>query len=158
MDSFEARQGVFVMRLLRAIKRPSHCQCGGALCSHPSPLPTPSGRIQLGPIFHAPEVCTVTRFGSEPAIHGFKLPVTSDGERYNFRNGQGMGYEAQAVQRAILAGKLECEECPWAETLAVLRTMDEVSAAGWPSSERARRRGGVAFPSAQASFCNRHDG
>lgn len=58
-------------------------------------------------------------------MRAFPLPAAGDGERYNFRNGQGMGFEARAVQAAILAGKLECEECPWAETLAVLKTMDE---------------------------------
>lgn len=93
-----------------------------------SPCSRAAGRIELGPVFHAPEVCTVTRFGSEPAASAFPLPAMVDGERYNFTNGQGMCFEAQAAQKAILAGKLECEECPWTESLAVLRTMDEVNA------------------------------
>lgn len=161
-----------------------------------------AGRIDLGPPFHAPETCAVTRFGVAataveveagvememgPGVVRFPLPALSEGERYNYGNGQGMAYEAIAVrfsgdgrmtggassnvprvqasqqlaaaqqlalglptgcscllcaalrssahhslthprvqvQEAILAGRLECAECPLAESLAVLRTMDE---------------------------------
>ncbi len=47
----------------------------------------------------------------------------------------GFQYEAAEVARCVAAGRLESETLPWAETLAVLETMDEV-----------RRQLGVTYP------------
>ena len=79
------------------------------------------GTIELDGPFYAPTEVTVT-IGDERTT----LPPLHEG---------GFQYEAAEVARCVAAGRLESETLPWAETLAVLETMDEV-----------RRQLGVTYP------------
>jgi predicted dehydrogenase len=60
----------------------------------------------------------------------------TEGKKYEFeRTGRGFYWEADAVALDIAAGKVESDVMPWAETVRVLKIMDEV-----------RRQGGAKFP------------
>ncbi|KAF4976949.1 hypothetical protein FZEAL_6453 [Fusarium zealandicum] len=59
-----------------------------------------------------------------------------EGKTYDFGHaGRGFYWEADAVALSIAAGKMENDVMPWAETIRVMETMDEV-----------RRQGGATYP------------
>ncbi|HLV04182.1 Gfo/Idh/MocA family oxidoreductase [uncultured Georgenia sp.] len=79
------------------------------------------GMIELDGPFYGPTTFTVTRGDERTAVRP--------------QHEGGFQYEAAEVARCVAAGRLESETLPWAETVAVLETMDEV-----------RRQVGVAYP------------
>ncbi len=72
------------------------------------------GRIELGRDFFAPAGFHLCR-GAEP-IQRIDAPLL----------GRGMAHEALEVHRCLREGVIESPLVPWAETLDVLRTMDEI--------------------------------
>lgn len=76
------------------------------------------GRLRIHPLWWKPTRMTLTRpDGSEEA---FEIPFA----------GNGYGYEAAEAMRCLRVGALESPVMPLDETLAVMRTLDEVRA-GW---------------------------
>jgi predicted dehydrogenase len=81
---------------------------------------------------------TATISGTEGAITvegSFYAPTSfqvrrRDGRSWSFQQPGSMGlqYEAAEVARRVAAGDTESPRMTWADTLAVLRTMDEVRA------------------------------
>ena len=74
------------------------------------------GRITLHPPFWFPERLTLEVYGEETTE--MTLPM----------NGNGFNHEAAAVARCINAGLLESEIMPLDESLALMRTLDEIRA------------------------------
>lgn len=83
----------------------------------------PSGRIRIHAPFHHSALLTVHRGGERVAAHDTAY------------SGTGYGYEVEEVHRCLAAGVSESPKRPHADTLAVMRWMDEV-----------RRQIGVRFP------------
>ncbi|SDS88756.1 Predicted dehydrogenase [Paraoerskovia marina] len=81
-----------------------------------------TGRIEIDPWFYTP-----TSFRVVPN-DGVEAVYTNVAE-------QGMQYQAAEVARCIAVGRTESSRMPWDETLAVMRTMDEI-----------RRQVGVVYP------------
>ena len=79
------------------------------------------GMIEVEGPFYGPTTFTVTRGDERTTVRP--------------RHDGGFQYEAAEVARCVAAGRLESETLPWAETVDVLETMDEV-----------RRQVGVAYP------------
>ena len=79
-------------------------------------IATTDGRIDLPPGFHAAKHATWTPTGGEPErIDGLE-PIL----------GTGLGNEAAHVQECLHAGRLESPLVPHAQTLTLIRQMDEV--------------------------------
>lgn len=74
------------------------------------------GRITLQPPFWFPEHLTLEVYGKETTE--MELPM----------NGNGFNHEAAEVARCMAAGQLESEIMPLDESLALMRTMDEIRA------------------------------
>ena len=72
------------------------------------------GRIEIARFMHHPESFTVVTDGGTSRTHPHPEP------------GQGLRHQVPEVHRAIAAGELESPIMPWAESLAFLRTMDEL--------------------------------
>jgi len=81
-------------------------------------------RIEIDPVFYAPGGFTLTR--RDGTVERFDEP----------HEGQGLRHEAAEVMACLRAGRLESEVMPLDETLAIMRTMDEV-----------RRQIGLTYPS-----------
>lgn len=75
------------------------------------------GRIRLPAPFHHPETLFLIREGEAEQRIDCSLA------------GSGYRYEAEAVQRALRAGQIECETMPHAESLAIMALMDQLRAA-----------------------------
>lgn len=73
------------------------------------------GRVELPALFFRPERFRLIR-GEEVEVHEAPL------------RGNGMGYEAEEVMRCLAEGRTESELVPLTETLAVMRTLDEIRA------------------------------
>jgi predicted dehydrogenase len=84
-----------------------------------------AGRVELSGPFYAPGTLCYTPLGGRP--------VTVDPGP--IRGSGGLAFEAAELARCVAEGRLESPLLPLAETLAVMRTMDEV-----------RRQIGVTFP------------
>jgi len=84
------------------------------------------GRVKL----HAPFWCstkiTVSLAGKPDEVIDFPLPHFESNHTFNFTNSIGMTYEAAHVQQLLKEGKLESNIIPQAESLVILKTMDEV--------------------------------
>lgn len=87
-----------------------------------------TGRIEIAPTFYAPTTVTVHPKDGEPRT------ITPE-------VGRGFEYQAAEVARCVRAGQIQSEVLPWAQTLDVMRTMDEV-----------RRQLGVRYPGRDAAF------
>ena len=72
------------------------------------------GRIEIARFMHHPESFTVVLDGGASRTHPHPEP------------GQGLRHQVPEVHRAIAEGRLESPIMPWAESLAFLRTMDEL--------------------------------
>ena len=79
-------------------------------------IATTDGRIDLPPGFHAAKHATWTPTGGEPERIAGLEPVI----------GTGLGNEAAHVQECLHAGRLESPLVPHAQTLTLIRQMDEV--------------------------------
>lgn len=73
------------------------------------------GRIEIPRHFFRPDGYTLVR---GERVEPVEIPI----------RGNGMGYEAEEVMRCLREGLLESELIPHAETLAVMRTLDEARA------------------------------
>lgn len=71
------------------------------------------GRIEVAPPCYVPSA--VTLYPDDGEVQVFDPPAAS-----------GFEYQAAEAARCIHAGRLESPVLPWADTLAVMRTMDEV--------------------------------
>jgi dihydrodiol dehydrogenase / D-xylose 1-dehydrogenase (NADP) len=112
------------------------------MCSFLSPLPNEflfygtHGTIRVHDAFHAPTVATIAlcdrdKFGvvhTRVANHPIDGAQDADSKAFNFHNSRGLVYEIQAVESAIASGKLELDEVPLAESLAIAKIMDQVRA------------------------------
>ena len=74
------------------------------------------GRITIHPPLFSPTRLTISRTGQEDEV--IEMPF----------EGNGLNYEAAEVMRCLRAGKLESETMPLDETLAIVRTMDQIRA------------------------------
>jgi predicted dehydrogenase len=74
------------------------------------------GRIEFGRHFTSPRGFDVYR--GDDLVERVEVPYLA----------QGMVHEAIEAQRCLRAGELQSPLAPWAETLAVMRTMDQVRA------------------------------
>ena len=81
------------------------------------------GRIDIDPVFYAPSAFTLTR--DDGHVERFEQP----------RVGHGIRHQAAEVTRCLRAGLTESPIMPWAETVAIMATMDEI-----------RRQVGVRYP------------
>lgn len=81
------------------------------------------GRIDIEPVFYAPSAFTLTR--DDGTVERFEQP----------RVGHGIRHQAAEVARCLRAGLTESPLMPWAETVAIMATMDEI-----------RRQVGVRYP------------
>lgn len=72
------------------------------------------GRIEIARFMHHPESFTVVHDDGRVRTHPHPEP------------GQGLRHQVPEVHRAIAAGLLESPIMPWSESLAFLRTMDEL--------------------------------
>jgi predicted dehydrogenase len=75
------------------------------------------GYITVDPPFYRPESFTVHPHGTNPQSHSIAL------------DGHGYTYQAAEVARCLAAGLTESPLMPWAETLAIMQTLDSVRAA-----------------------------
>jgi predicted dehydrogenase len=82
-------------------------------------IATDQGRLDLAPGFHNPPQVVFT-----PDDGGAPYPVTTDEPRY----GTGLGNEAAEVMRCLRAGLLESPLVPHAQTLSLMRQMDNIRA------------------------------
>ncbi len=81
------------------------------------------GRIDIDPVFYAPTRLTLTR--DDGHVERFEAP----------RVGHGIRYQAGEVTRCLRAGLTESPVMPWAESVSIMSTMDEI-----------RRQVGVRYP------------
>ena len=79
-------------------------------------IATTDGRVDVPPGFHAAKYATWTPTGGEPERIAGLEPVI----------GTGLGNEAAHVQECLHAGRLESPLVPHAQTLTLIRQMDEV--------------------------------
>jgi len=70
----------------------------------------------------------------------FHFPKPPHTGKFNFGNSELLAYEAQEVQRRLLANEKESPLLPTAETLTIMRTMDEI-----------RKQLGVVYPNESQS-------
>lgn len=82
-------------------------------------IATDRGRIELAPGFHNPPRIVFT-----PSDGGGAADITTDEPRY----GTGLGNEAAEVMRCLRAGLLESPLVPHAQTLSLMRQMDNIRA------------------------------
>lgn len=75
-----------------------------------------NGSIQINSPWWKPTALTVSVAGAEPEV--VELPY----------EGNGYNYEAAEVGRCLRAGKLESDHMPLDETLAIMRTLDQIRA------------------------------
>ncbi len=75
-----------------------------------------NGSIQINSPWWKPTALTVAVTGAEPEV--VELPY----------EGNGYNYEAAEVGRCLRAGKLESDHMPLDETLAIMRTLDQIRA------------------------------
>jgi predicted dehydrogenase len=100
------------------------------------------GRIRIHPQMFRPTKLTISLTGQED--NAIEMPL----------EGNGYNYEAAEVMRCLQAGKSECDTMPLDETLAIMKTMDQIRAQ-WglrypmeacPSSHQARGDEGGELP------------
>lgn len=94
------------------------------------------GTIKVHSMFHAPteatvELCDRDKFGkvdTTTIARPIEGAEPGDAKRFNFYGSRGLVHEIRAVTDAIRAGKLECDEIPLAESLAIVKIMDQARA------------------------------
>ena len=59
--------------------------------------------------------------------------------KFNYKNSELLAYEASEVQKCLSEGKTESEHMTWAETLTIMKTLDEI-----------RKQVGVVYPEEKA--------
>jgi dihydrodiol dehydrogenase / D-xylose 1-dehydrogenase (NADP) len=98
-----------------------------------------AGRIKILSPGHCPTSLEVTmkkpgRQNTETQRFDYPLPAepaavkaaaTPDGESFYYPNSAGFQYEAAAVHRCIRAGLTSCPQYPPAQSVAVMRVLDE---------------------------------
>jgi predicted dehydrogenase len=82
------------------------------------------GSIRFKKPVHCPTSLIVT-IGDKVEELNFPLPE-HDKKLFNYCNSIGLGYQAQAVQEAWKAGKLETEEMPLEESLKIMGCLDKI--------------------------------
>jgi predicted dehydrogenase len=95
--------------------------------------------IVKGEAASAPDTI-ILRLPQTASAHGDMIPAASENDNsdkvYHFdKEGRGFYWEADAVALDIIEGRKESAIMPWAETIRVMKIMDEV-----------RRQGGAQFP------------
>ena len=91
------------------------------------------GRIRIHPLMFRPTKLTLSLLGSRRAKTARSRRRTeTTGEEDNIiempLEGNGYNYEAAEVMRCLQAGKLESDTMPLDETLAIMKTMDQIRA------------------------------
>ncbi|KAJ1566615.1 hypothetical protein HK405_009091 [Cladochytrium tenue] len=88
------------------------------------------GRILIQPPAHAATSVVVTKYradgSQEEAASQFAWPAVEPGSAYCYGGSQAFLYEAEAVTDAILANQSEIQEYTPAESLGVMKIMDEI--------------------------------
>jgi predicted dehydrogenase len=85
-------------------------------------ISTDTGRLDFPPGFHHPTSVTWTAYDGRSAAEPVEITTPSP------VIGSGLGNEAAEVMRCLRAGELESPLVPHAQTLAVMRQMDDVRA------------------------------
>ncbi len=94
------------------------------------------GTVKIHSMFHAPieatiELCDGDQFGkvdTTTLVRPIEGAEAGDTKLFNFHGSRGLVFEIAAVTDAIRAGKLDCAEMPLAESLAILKVMDQARA------------------------------
>jgi predicted dehydrogenase len=81
------------------------------------------GRIEIPALFYRPTAMTLHRTGAEPET--FELDL----------EGNGFTYEAEEVAHCLRTGLLESPHLPLDESIAILRTVDEIAAQLHPAGK-----------------------
>lgn len=59
-------------------------------------------------------------------IHRFKLPENEHEDDYNFKNSNGLHYEAEEVRKCIMNGKLESDYVSHSDSIIIANISDEI--------------------------------
>lgn len=88
-----------------------------------------NGRIVIQPPAHVPERVSLFkdegRGKSSETVFEFPLPK-DDWTTWNYPNSIGFTYEIQHVNDALRAGKKECEEFTWKDSIQLAEIVDEI--------------------------------